>query len=145
MLPFETTACGRSHFFRPTPGSAYPNPSPAVAAASSSTPIVCMELLQLPRAVPVGSGALRAEPTIGENAYHPDFPCDRIGHGRVEAFRAGIARWSTDLATCGQIGSTHPEPDHGSQVGPPRFAVQPSLRDALATLRSGTVCRTCVS
>ena len=44
------------------------------------------------------------------------------------------------------IESTHPDPDHGSQVGPPRSASTPSLRDVLATaLASGTVCRTCVS
>src|SRR5208337_1015261 len=106
----ETTAWGRSHFFRPTPGLSYPNPSPAVAAASSSTPIVCMELLQLPRSTAAGPRRLASDPTTGENACHPDYHCDRLRHGRVEnSLDWKGCRWSLDRFSKGSFEPAPPD------------------------------------
>ena len=94
--PSETTAWGRSHFFRPTPGLSYPNPSPAVAAASSSTPIVCMELLQLPDSSrPARGPSFRSDDRGERFIKHPDFHCDRLGHGRVKAHLLKLQRWAS--------------------------------------------------
>src|SRR3954451_7139292 len=118
----EITAWGRSHFLRPTPGLSYPNPSPAVAAASSSTPIVCMELLQLPRPKTVGPRPGHPTRRPGENACHPDFHCDRLGHGRVEALDSWNHVAGRLDRSSNQIESTRPEPDHGLDVRPIRHA-----------------------
>src|SRR4051812_35192880 len=141
----ETTAWGRSHFLSPTPGLSYPNPSPAVAAASSSIPIVCMELLQLPRSKPEGPGPWLPTRRPGENACHPDFHCDRLGHGRVEALDSWNHVAGRLDRSSNQIESTRPEPDHGPDVRPIPHASAAPLILWRGRARSGTVYRTCVS